>query len=167
MKFIARGMETTVFITGAVAVTFRGSVKALEDLQKLKKDDYYITIEKVSRKRSLNQNAMLWKMVGEIDKTINGRRTEEDDMEIYCQILEMASVKSYLIQCAETSQDFVRKQFRASRVLGRDEDRVLMEVYPGTSDMNSAEMKEVIEQALRYAEEVGLNTDIYREELNE
>ena len=164
MKFIARGMTTTVFQTGKACLVFGASAKTLGDLEKSKEDDYYITIEKVSRKRSANQNALLWKMVGEIDKEINGRRTDEDDMEIYCQILEMASVKSYVIVCSIAAVDFVKKQFRAVRMLGRDGFAIDLEVYPGTSDMNSKEMAAVIEQAMRYAEEVGINTDIYREE---
>ena len=157
-------MTTTVFQTGKACLVFGASAKTLGDLEKSKEDDYYITIEKVSRKRSANQNALLWKMVGEIDKEINGRRTDEDDMEIYCQILEMASVRSTLIVCLTEAENFVKQRFRAVRVLARDADRVELEVYPGTSDMNSKEMSQVIEQALRYAEEVGVNTDIYREE---
>lgn len=168
MKVRARETQIKVHPYGGVTITFDCSVRAKEALQGATDTEYVISIDRVKNKRSLNQNALLWKLIGEIDKAENGRRTREDDEAIYFIILQMASIRTEVVETRYlTAVQALKAQFHVKVT----EDDVLhtyvCEIFPGTSRMDTQEMNEVIEQALRYANEVGIDTDLWREELHE
>ena len=54
----------------------------------LTKQPYSLEIKVPKSKRSIDQNRLFWEIVGQISKATN-----IDDMDIYCQIIEMAGAK--------------------------------------------------------------------------
>ncbi len=146
------------------------SIRALESAMGLKDITYEVTINKPHSQRSLHQNALLWKLIGEINKTINGTRKTEDDEEIYCQILEMAGADVQYMQVVYDGLELLRRAFRVVRVVEYRQGKnnalmAIVKVYKGTSIMSKDEMCDVIEQALVYANAVGIDTETWKGEL--
>lgn len=161
-----RARDTRIkILPDRVTISFDCSVRAKEALQGATDTEYVISIDRVRNKRSLNQNALLWKLIGEIDKEINGRRTQEDDEEIYFQILQMASIRTEVVETRYlTAVRALKAQFHVKVSEDGYTGMYICEIFPGTSRMDTKEMTEVIEQALRYAAEVGVDTDLWKEE---
>lgn len=138
---------------------------AAAEMEKLDKSDYLLTIEKPKKKRSQNQNAMLWALVGEIGMQINGSRTDDED--IYCQIIEMAGAKAEYYECVPQAVDTLKKVFRVVKVVQYRENEngvqlAVCKCYAGTSVMSTAEMSAVIDAALSYAEDVGIDSEYWK-----
>lgn len=167
MKFIAKNTLISMYPTGGISLTFDCSISAKEKLQELKQGDYVVTIEKLTNKRSLNQNSLLWKLIGEINEEINGVRSTAEDENIYCQVLQMASVKCDYFQCLPETVQRLKELYRVVEVYERSSQSVFCKCYIGISQMDTIQASAVIDQALRYADEVGINTDYYRKELND
>lgn len=120
--------------------------------------EYMITIEPKKRKRSLDQNAYFWKLIGEISKKENG--TLSDVENIYINLLEMAGAKYVgMIIKHEALEDF-RKQMRHVKVIKQQTVKnVLYDTiyaFYGSSTFSTDEMSQLIDVTLRYAEEVGV-----------
>lgn len=81
--------------------------------QLLKQDDkkLYEVKEKKSS-RSLQQNKLLWKLIDKIAKN-----QKQDDMEIYCALLERANAWSDYIITATEMEDALRKTFRGVKFM--------------------------------------------------
>lgn len=119
--------------------------------------------------RSNQQNRMMWALIGEICEKINGCRSDAEEMNIYCQILQETGAKCDLFQCTEEAYAAFKKQFRYCTVLeerdGKKGKTLIVKAYFGTSQMNTEEMSKVIDRTIQYAEEVGINTEYWREVL--
>jgi len=68
---------------------------------------YSIEIKEPKSKRSLQQNKMLWELIHKIAKEQN-----QDDMEVYCTLLERADAKSDYILARPETEEGLRKTFR-------------------------------------------------------
>lgn len=79
----------------------------------LKQDDkkLYEVKEKKSS-RSLQQNKLLWKLIDKIAKN-----QKQDDMEVYCALLERANALSDYIITATEMEDALRKTFRGVKFM--------------------------------------------------
>lgn len=144
---------------------FRVRPSVAAEMEKLEQGEYVLTIEKPKKKRSLNQNAMLWALVGEIDMQINGNRTDDEDL--YCQIIEMAGATAEYYECIPQAVDTLKKVFRVVKVVQYMENDIGVQLavckcYPGTSVMSTAEMSAVIDAALSYAEDVGIDSKYWK-----
>lgn len=130
----------------------------------LKDGKYSVEITDYKKGRSLNQNAYLWKLINEISKKENGDYTESQN--IYIMMLRMAKAKhTDLIIQKEALEDF-RKLYRDIDVLKTSDDMVVIRAYQGSSQMDTKEMSELIDVAIKYAQEVGIDTRYYLEVFN-
>ena len=133
------------------------------EIDDLKKGEYLLQIKDIRNKRSLNQNALLWELIGEIGEAQNGNRS--GDMEIYCNCLESCGAKVEYIACSPAALEAVKKQFRACQEIGsRKTERgemVILKVFIGSSKMDSKEMSKLIDYVMDYAEKCGVDTDYY------
>lgn len=79
----------------------------------LKQDDkkLYEVKEKKSS-RSLQQNKLLWKLIDKIAKN-----QKQDDMEVYCALLERANALSDYIITATEMEEALRKTFRGVKFM--------------------------------------------------
>ena len=136
-----------------------GKPKAIiTDLLKLDMDKVYICeIKEYRSKRSLEQNKLLWKLIHRIAK-----ETYQDDMNVYCAVLERADALSDYVITATDMGDALRKTFRGVKFIRKQEvngkECFVWKVYLGSSKMNTAEMNELIEIAMQICGELGIDT---------
>jgi RNA polymerase-interacting CarD/CdnL/TRCF family regulator len=124
------------------------------DLTKL----YQIDIKEYKNKRSIEQNKKMWVLIHEI-----ARATGNDDMQVYCGVLERADVKSDYIITAANLEESLKKSFRAVKFIRMQEvngkDCYVYKVYLGSSKMNTQEMSELLEITLDICGELGIETE--------
>lgn len=136
-----------------------GKVKdIITELLKLDMDKTYICdIKEPRSKRSIEQNRLLWLLIHKIAK-----ETYQDDMDVYCAVLERADALSDYVITAVDMQDTLRKSFRGVKFIRMQEvngkDCYVFKVYLGSSKMNTAEMTELIEITMQVASELGIDT---------
>lgn len=118
---------------------------------------YLCEVKEPKSKRSLQQNKMLWQLIHMIAK-----ETFQDDMEVYCAILERADALSDYIITAYDMEDYLRKSFRGVRFIRKQEvngkECNIYKVYIGSSKMNTKEMTELIDTALQICSELLIDT---------
>ena len=136
-----------------------GKIKEIiTDLLKLDMEKNYICeIKEPKSKRSLEQNKLLWKLIHLIAK-----ESYQDDMDVYCAVLERADALSDYVITAMDMQDTLRKSFRGVKFIRMQEvngkDCFVYKVYLGSSKMNTAEMTELIEITMQVCGELGIDT---------
>ena len=142
-----------------------GRVKEIiTDLLKLDMDKTYICeIKEPKSKRSLEQNKLLWKLIHLIAK-----ETYQDDMDVYCGVLERADALSDYVITAVDMEEALRKSFRGVKFIRMQEvnnkECFVYKVYLGSSKMNTSEMNELIEITMQVCSEYGIDTrEVYLE----
>ena len=78
------------------------------DMNKL----YSIEIKEPKSKRSIQQNKLLWELIHLIAK-----KQGQDDMEVYCELLERADAKSDYVLARPETEDALRKTFRGVKFI--------------------------------------------------
>lgn len=172
MRILAEYSGVQLTKSGHVCMCFTVSnPNAIECANELPKGWCELDVNKVRKGRSLNQNAMLWKLIGDISMKENGIRTAESDNTIYRNILKAAGAKTEVLSMKEEAlpEFFTRTGtiFRAYDISHRWKSRageqwVLIHAYYGSSAMTTEEMHRVIDEALRYASEVGLDAEYWK-----
>ena len=136
-----------------------GKPKAIiTDLLKLDMEKIYVCeIKEQKSKRSLEQNKLLWKLIHRIAK-----ETFQDDINVYCAVLERADALSDYVITATDMGEALRKTFRGVKFIRMQEvngkECFVWKVYLGSSKMNTAEMNELIEIAMQICSELGIDT---------
>lgn len=128
------------------------------ELLKLDMDKFYICeIKEPKSKRSLEQNKLLWKLIHRIAK-----ETYQDDMDVYCGVLERADALSDYVITAVDMEEALRKSFRGVKFIRMQEvngkDCYVYKVYLGSSKMDTKEMNELIEITMDVCGELGIDT---------
>lgn len=136
-----------------------GKVKEIiNELLKLDMDKFYICeIKEPKSKRSLEQNKLLWKLIHRIAK-----ETYQDDMDVYCGVLERADALSDYVITAVDMEEALRKSFRGVKFIRMQvvngKDCYVYKVYLGSSKMDTKEMNELIEITMQVCSEYGIDT---------
>lgn len=132
---------------------------ALHDIEKLVKFDetdfVRIEIKRQKDKRTLEQNKYIWRLISMIDEKING--FAGDEMEIYCQVIEEARIKTEYIQALEEAKKYLEETFRVVKELERRGNSVLYRCYIGTSQFTKEEMSNFIDVLINRALREGLD----------
>ena len=140
-------------------IRLSGTIKSIiPEMLKLDMDKLFVVeIKEPKSKRSLEQNKMLWQLIHAIAK-----ETHQDDMEVYCSLLERADALSDYIITAYDMEDELRKCFRGVRFVRKQEvngkDCNIYKVYIGSSKMNTKEMTELLDITLQICGELGIPT---------
>lgn len=135
-------------------------------LSEFKGLDLRVQFSEYRAQRSLTQNAKLWALISEIDIAENGRASEDGEMAVYCNLIKMARVKTELIMAERDALEEMirRKIFRHIEILQEYNDNVVScRCYYGSSTFDTKEMSDLIESALDYATNLGINIDEYKE----
>ena len=140
-----------------------------QDMTEFLAKDLEIEIKEWKANRTKRQNSLLWKVIGDTDKHINGRRSEEGSMTIYKQMLKMAHIMPTPLETLESQKELLETVFRLvevreRRTSAKGVNTVVFVCYRGSSQMKIDEFSDLIETAFDYAEKAGLNSDKYREE---
>ena len=141
------------------------------EIEKLRHIDtnklYVVDIKEFKSKRSLEQNGLMWGLIDKVNKTINGfRATKQSELEIYCQLIEMAQIKRELVATIPEAKPTLESTFRVVREVGKlktDKGQELTKflLYKGTSQFNTEEMSRFIDALLDYAIESGVDVREY------
>lgn len=163
MKIIANYTRKLIDDKGNIEITFTVDNWAFKrTIQDLTKQPYSLDIKVPKSKRSLEQNRFLWEIIGQISKELN-----IDDWDIYCQLIEMAGAKYDYLMIEEQSLESISKAFRAIKIIKDVEHNgktfKAVKAFSGSSTMNVAEMKQLIDITLDYAEQSGIDTAYYVE----
>lgn len=134
-----------------------GTIKdIIPQLCQMDMDKLYICEVKEPRsKRSIQQNKLLWQLIHTIAK-----RTQQDDMDVYCACLERADALSDYIITATEMAESLRKTFRGVKFMRMQEvngkDCYIYKVYIGSSKMTIKEMNELIDVCQCICGELGI-----------
>lgn len=169
MKAIAKVKDILLDINGNGIVSL--IVSNYRQIQELKQLDgeknYAVEIKEVKTKRSLEQNRLLWKLLGEIDKVINGGRSD-DVMNIYTLALEKANAKYEYIGALPQAEEMLKQNFRAIKFIKKIDlngvEGNMYKCFIGSSKMDTKEMTLLIDTVMDMAEQVGIDTDWYKEQ---
>lgn len=140
------------------------SKKIIEELDKNKK--YQFVIKEFKSQRSLNQNKLLWAIIGgSADYLRSQGETDIDDMKLYCDLLEMNNCKFFYIKLAKKDDINNMKEIkgvRAIRYIGSEINHhnvreYTFKCYIGSSQYNIKEMNFLIDKAMQMASELGLD----------
>lgn len=138
-----------------------GTIKDIvPELLKLEMDKLYICeIKQPKSQRSLQQNKLLWKLIHNIAKA-----TYQDDMDVYCGILEKADALSDYVITAIEMEDALRKSFRGVKFIRTQEvngkECYVYKVYIGSSKMDTKEMTELLDITLQICGDLGIPMEV-------
>lgn len=119
-----------------------------------------VTFRPYKSKRSLEQNRMLWALLGKIALTTQGTDRKSDTMEIYAQMLEETNVKPTYIMALEETKGALEQVFRVVIECGEREVKgktlKVYRCYEGSSKYNTEEMSRLIDCALDRCYQLGI-----------
>ena len=129
--------------------------KLINELLKLDRDKVYtMEVKEPKNKRTLQQNAYMWKLINEIAKV-----QYQDEMEVYCQVLEEANAKYTWLKGLKETKEELLQVFRAVKITRYDEDGfAIFKCFYGSSKMNTKEMSELLEIVIAWATNLGIPT---------
>ena len=117
----------------------------------------FFEVKEKKTTRSLQQNKMLWELIHLIAKKQN-----QEDIEVYCALLERADAKSEYIITATEMEDALRKTFRGVKFIRKqlvnDKECNIYKVYLGSSKMNTKEMAELLDITIQLCSELQIPT---------
>ena len=131
----------------------------IQELMQLNTNEvYFVEIKQQKSHRTLNQNKLLWKLVHKIAKN-----QCQDDMDIYCTLLERADAKSDYILAIPGMEDDLRRVFRGVKFIRQQElgkkTFNIYKVYLGSSKMTVREMNELLNIAIQLCSELDIPTE--------
>lgn len=136
----------------------KAALLSLEENQGGKKLEVETKIHK--SQRSLEQNRLLWALLGKMANALSGNKRKVSTDECYCMMLEEANVSyDYLLALPE-AEPMLKKTFRVVRKI--DEREVngktlnMYQYFIGSSKFNTQEMTELIETTLDRLAELGV-----------
>lgn len=117
----------------------------------------FFEVKEKKTTRSLQQNKLLWELIHKIAKAKN-----QDDMEVYCTLLERADALSDYIITATEMEDALRKIFRGVKFVRKqivnNKECNIYKVYIGSSKMNTKEMTELLDITIQLCSELQIPT---------
>ncbi len=137
----------------------KAALLALEETQKEGKR-LQVEVKFHKSQRSLEQNRLLWALLGKMAVALSGNKRKVSTEECYCLMLEEANVSyDYLLALPE-AEPMLRQSFRVIRKI--DEREVngktlnLYQYFIGSSKFDTKEMTELIEATLDKLAELGI-----------
>ena len=176
MKFLADNRGIREYAGRAFLLLELPSPGAVATVNDITRGLCEVDIKRKHKDRTLNQNAMLWKLIGDISMKENGKRNRQTEMEIYRTILKEAgaSVEVFSIQKKalpgfrkKTSGLFSAYEVAQEWTASSGIEWVAVYGYYGTSSMDTEEMSKVIDCTLAYASEIGLDAEFWRDKFEE
>ena len=161
MNFTANYLKRVVNEDGDTEVTFKiSNYRDKESIKELQKDvPYRISCNVIKSKRSLEQNALMWKIIHEIN-VARGTERATDDWNIYIEALERAGAKYEYLAVLPEAEELLKDQFRAIKLMNSFEHNGRTfnsyKVFYGSSKMNTKEMTMLLETVLDMAAEMGI-----------
>ena len=171
MKVIGTLASNEIDSQGSITFYFDSRSAGQQNLIKLQRleegEEYLLTIESKKAVRTHRQNSYLWALIGEMCRNPNAPR--HDEWELYCWLLHEANVSSNVLLIREDALDFAKRNFRAVDILQYRHEKkgtyIVARCFDGTSKFTTKEMSALIDKTLEIAEELGIDTTLYKEVL--
>lgn len=135
-------------------------------VKELEPDEYVIEVFKPRAKRSNNQNALLWELIHlitEYEQGIGG-----DEWFTYTSLLEMANCKYEYMVLTDEAAKALKEVYRTIKNVGKRTvineetgeatEANVYKCFIGSSKFTIDEMNHLIDIAIRYANEIGMDT---------
>ena len=124
---------------------------------------YRFNAREIKSKRTLEQNAYLWALVHEIAMARDGEMANtESDMQVYCELLRLASAKYYDLYVKETGAiEMLKANVRAVEILESRNNGYIVRCYEGSSKFDKNEMKQLLDYAQQVASQEGIDVRLY------
>ena len=135
-----------------------------KEIEDAKQKRTKIKILKDGQGRTLQQNALMWKIISDIDEGVNGIPTEDGRREIYTMGIEQLGVEYEDFLILSHAVDFFKKNFRRCRIIDYIDDRVLLRCFTGSSKFNKKQMGELIDWFIRFAARLEIPILDYQDE---
>lgn len=165
MKFIANYKGYTIHHQ-VLRPILNCEMYCLDSIAKLQDNtEVIVEIKKKQKSRSLLQNSYLWALIGEIAKFENGDLQDEDD--IYKNLIKMAGVRTDTLIIKTDAVEQFTSNFRAYEKLNEEvikgESWSTIRVFYGSSQFDTKEMTDLIDTTLKYAAELGIETEYWED----
>lgn len=119
-----------------------------------------VEIKPYKSQRSLEQNRLLWALLGKMANALSGNKRKVSTEECYCAMLEEANVSCDYLLALPEAEPLLKKTFRVVRKI---DERVvngkrlnMYQYFIGSSKFNTQEMTELIEATLDRLAELGV-----------
>lgn len=148
LSFIVKGMDKQAAITACHEML--GYNKKIE-----------ISAKEYRSQRSIEQNKMMWALLGKLCEAMTGYRKEEDMNKLYCDTLTECNIKSEMILALNRSGErSLKENYRAVRKVGYQTvdgfQCPLYQCFEGSSKFDTKEMTTMIEMILNNLAELGI-----------
>ena len=157
MKLLSNNISTTFSESGQQLITLALTSKAdISEFNDVIADKKLLAIEisKQKKKRSLDANALLWKMCTEIANIIHSSKDE-----VYLTMLERYGVFTHIIVKAEAVER-IKQEWRTCRVLGEvtvnGKTGVQIQCYYGSHLYDSKEFSVLLDGVISEARGMGI-----------
>lgn len=153
-------------VQGEPLATFKldRTAKVNELLQYDTEQQLNIKITKGGSSRTIRQNNLMWSILTEIDKGMNGYSTENNRWDIYTMGIEQLGAEYKDVELTREAVDVFKTQFRKCRVIEEYANKVILRCFVGSSRFNKSQMGELIDWFIRYAAEMQIPVMAYRDE---
>ena len=133
--------------------------KIIVEVAKLENNKIYeVEIKDLNRSRTLKQNAKMWKLIKLIAEV-----QLEDEMKVYIDALENANAKYEYLLGLESTENELRKHFRAVKVVRPEihngKKFIVYKCFVGSSKLNTKEMNSLIEILENWCSFLGIQID--------
>lgn len=119
-----------------------------------------IEVKPYKSKRTLEQNAALWWILGKLAEAMSGSKNKVSTEEAYCIVLEQANIEYDYMLALPEAEPMLRKSFRVIRKI--DEREVngkklnMYQYFTGSSKFNTKQMNDLILNTLNMLDELGI-----------
>ena len=133
---------------------------SVEELKKISGSKISVEAKQYKSKRSLEQNKLLWALLGKMAFATTGSKDKIETEDCYCQMLERANVECDFLLCLPKARELLEQNFRVVKEIGEREvnGKVLKmyQVWLGSSTFDTKQMTELIEVTLDKLAELGV-----------
>ena len=153
-------------MTGEPLITFKldRTARTNEIFEYDKEQALKLKITKTGNHRTVRQNNLMWAILTDIDKGLNGHPTENGRWEIYTMGIEELGVEYEDVKVEIKAVEVFKTQFRKCRVIEEYRDYVILRCFIGSSKFNKKQMGELIDWFIRYASKMQIPIIDYRNE---
>lgn len=141
---------------------YRYAAKQLLKCIRSLKNAFTLIITKRFKKRSLNQNALMWKLLTIYAETLGGGRIQKDVQpeDLYIEALDKHGIASFLMALPEEKEKLQRVYRHVKAVDSRTyggKDLIMYKCYPGSSTYDTQDMTNLIDGIFDDLAELGVN----------
>lgn len=166
MKLKGRLKNLNYSLEGKPQATFE--LERYLDINKIgeieEKDLLNLNISNARKSRTLAQNNLLWAIISDIDKKINGIPSEVTRWDLYVAGIEETGVEFEDVIIPKKSLGIFTQAFRACKILDERDEQIILRCYVGSSKFDTKQMANLIDYFIKKATEVGVTIVDYKQE---